>query len=136
MKYGDDPELLEWLEVHGDIARKLEKNKYINRSLEYVSEVGCHRLEDLLTTFEKVSAKLKETMLTTAQQIRKEGMQQGMQTRNLEIAKNMLLNLHLGMEVVQKATGLSRSGTQETTRRAIGSRVEQINLTSIYLQAS
>ena len=113
MKYGDNPELLEWLEVHEDIARKLEKNKYISRSLEYVSEVGCHRLEDLLTTFEKVSAKLKETMLTTAQQIRKEGMQQGMQqgmqTRNLEIAKNMLLNLHLGMEVVQKATGLSRA---------------------------
>ena len=29
--------------------------------------------------------------------------------RNLEIAKNMLLNLHLGIDVVQKATGLSRA---------------------------
>ena len=35
------------------------------------------------------------------------GMQKGMKTRSLEIAKNMLLNLHLGIEVVQKATGLS-----------------------------
>ena len=37
-----------------------------------------------------------------------QGLQKGMKTRSLEIAKNMLLNLHLGLDVVQKATGLSR----------------------------
>ena len=36
------------------------------------------------------------------------GMQKGMQTRNLEIAKTMLRQLHLDVEVVQQATGLSR----------------------------
>ena len=41
------------------------------------------------------------------QQGKQQGIQQGMKTRSLEIAKNMLLNLHLGMDVVQKATGLS-----------------------------
>ena len=41
------------------------------------------------------------------QQGRQEGMQEGMQQEKLGIAKNMLLNLHLGMDVVQKATGLS-----------------------------
>ena len=46
-----------------------------------------------------------------------QGMQQGMQTRNLEIAKNMLLNLHLGMEVVEKATGLSRAELKKLQAR-------------------
>ncbi|MCG8339956.1 MAG: Rpn family recombination-promoting nuclease/putative transposase, partial [Cytophagales bacterium] len=38
---------------------------------------------------------------------RAEGKAEEMKTRSLEIAKNMLLNLHLGIDVVQKATGLS-----------------------------
>ena len=37
-----------------------------------------------------------------------QGIQQGVQTRSLEIARNMLFNLHLDLEVIQKATGLSR----------------------------
>ena len=35
------------------------------------------------------------------------GIQQGMQQEKVEIAKNMLFNLHLDIDVVQKATGLS-----------------------------
>jgi len=38
----------------------------------------------------------------------KEGEQRGMEQEKLEIAKNMLFNLHLGLEVVQQATGLSQ----------------------------
>ena len=51
-------------------------------------------------------------MITVAQKMRQEAMQQGreegMQQEKLEIAKNMLCNLHVGMDIVQKATGLSR----------------------------
>ena len=43
----------------------------------------------------------------------KEGRQEGMQTRNWEIAKNMLLQLHLGMDVVQKATGLASEARKQ-----------------------
>ena len=42
------------------------------------------------------------------QQGMQQGIQQGMQARSLEIARNMLHQLHLGIEVVQQATGLSR----------------------------
>ena len=42
------------------------------------------------------------------QQGMQKGIQAGMQTRSLEIARTMLHQLHLGIEVVQKATGLSR----------------------------
>ena len=107
MKHAASPDLLGWLENHPAMVKKLAKNKYIKRALEYVADVGAHPLEDLLATFEKISSKLKETMLTTAQQLRKEGLQQGMQQEKLGIAKNMLWHLHLDMDIVQKATGLS-----------------------------
>ena len=103
MKYGDDPDLLLWLEANPEIVKKLAENKYIDRAIEYVADVGYHKVEDLLATFEKVSEKLKKTMLTTAQQLQ----QQGRQVKALDIAKNMLFQLHLGMDVVQKATGLT-----------------------------
>ena len=37
-----------------------------------------------------------------------QGMQQGIQIRSLEIARNMLHQLGLGIETVQQATGLSK----------------------------
>ena len=49
--------------------------------------------------------------MNVTQAIKQEGLQQGMQQgmqQGLEkAAKNMLSNLHLDMDVVQKATGLS-----------------------------
>ena len=60
-------------------------------------------------------------IMTAAQQLRQEGIQQGMeqgiqqgiQQEKLEIAKNMLFQLHLGMDIVQKATSLSREELEE-----------------------
>lgn len=40
-------------------------------------------------------------------------MQRGMQARNLEIAKRMLFQLHLGEDIVQQATGLSEAQVNE-----------------------
>ncbi|MEL6539456.1 MAG: hypothetical protein AAFP93_01625 [Bacteroidota bacterium] len=42
-----------------------------------------------------------------------QGIRQGMQDRTLEIARNMLLQLHLGMDVVQQITGLSREALKK-----------------------
>ncbi|MCG8341197.1 MAG: hypothetical protein MI674_08105, partial [Cytophagales bacterium] len=49
----------------------------------------------------------RRLIMTYSDKLRQEGRQEGIKTRSLEIAKNMLLNLHLGIDVVQKATGLS-----------------------------
>ena len=38
----------------------------------------------------------------------RQGIEQGVQQEKLGIARNMLHQLHLGIEVVQQATGLSR----------------------------
>ena len=119
MKYGDNPNFPQWLIAHPDIAQQLAENKYIERAIEYLLEVGDHKEEDLLAAFEKTSNKLKETMLTTRQRIEKRGIEQGMQqgievgkaegiqARNLEIAKQMLSNMHLDIRTVSQATGLS-----------------------------
>ena len=49
--------------------------------------------------------------MTAAQQLRQQGMQQGMQQgiqlEKLHIAKNMLSKLHLDIQTVAQATGLS-----------------------------
>jgi len=107
MKHSDNPSLLSWLVSHPAIAEKLTATKYVMRSLEYLADVGYHTPEDLLTTFEKVSAKLKETMLTTAQQLEQRGEQRGMQQEKLGIARNMLVKGY-SSEVVTELTGLSR----------------------------
>ena len=52
-------------------------------------------------------------MLTTRQQIEKRGEKRGKQTRNLEIARNMLFQLHLGLDVIEKATGLSKQELEQ-----------------------
>jgi hypothetical protein len=46
-------------------------------------------------------------MITIADAIGKEYMQQGMQQEKMSIAKNLLFNLHLDMQAVAQATGLS-----------------------------
>ena len=107
MKHVDNPNFPQWLIDHPEIAQQLAENKYIERSIEYLLEVGYHKEEDLVTAFEK-TPKLKEIMLTTRERIEKRSIEQGMQTRSLEIARNMLHQLGLGIETVQQATGLSR----------------------------
>lgn len=67
--------------------------------------------EKVVTLFKEVLSKDKEEIMTTiAQVIEKRGMekgiQQGMQARELAIAKNML-KLNLDVKLIQEATGLS-----------------------------
>jgi len=47
-------------------------------------------------------------MQTVAQEYIQQGVQQGIQQEKLPIARNLLLQLHLDMETVQKATSLSK----------------------------
>ena len=46
--------------------------------------------------------------MNVTQAIRQEGIQEGIQQEKLGIARNMLHQLHLGVDVVQQATGLSK----------------------------
>ena len=44
-------------------------------------------------------------------------MQEGEQNKALAIARNMLFQLHLGLNVIEKATGLSKRGARTITKR-------------------
>ena len=62
-------------------------------------------------TFEfikKVLTDQQAIVMTYGEQLIQEGRQEGRQEEKLGIARNMLHQLHLGLEVVQQATGLSR----------------------------
>ena len=65
------------------------------------------QLKDLAKLLSVNSKEQEELMTTIAQAIGQEYMQQGMHTRGLEIAKNMLSKLHMHIKDVQAATGLS-----------------------------
>jgi predicted transposase/invertase (TIGR01784 family) len=61
----------------------------------------------LIQAIVNIIPKRKEDIMTAAQQLEQRGMQQGMQQEKLHIAKNMLSKLHLDMQTVAQATGLS-----------------------------
>ncbi len=73
--------------------------KYIDQSK--------HSLEDLANLLSVSSQEKEEIMTTIAQSIGKEYMQQGMRQAKLRIARNMLFKLHLDVQAVKEATGLS-----------------------------
>ena len=112
MKHVNNVDVATWLCQNKQLVENLEKSEYLHRSLLYLADVNDCEVEKLVTLFEKLLPKSKENMLTIRQQIEKkgvqQGIQQGMQCRDLEIARQMLLHLHLSMDVTQKATGLSR----------------------------
>jgi Putative transposase, YhgA-like len=66
-----------------------------------------HSLADLITLTTSNEQEKEDTMITIADAIGKEYMQQGMQQEKMSIAKNLLFNLHLDMQAVAQATGLS-----------------------------
>ena len=116
MKHGDHPNFLQWLIDHPEIAQQLAENKYIERAIEYLVEVGYYTEEELLAAFKKISNKFTEVMLTTRQRIEERGIQQGMQqgreqgmqARSLEIARTMF-QAGEPIERVARWTGLSEA---------------------------
>ena len=102
LKQGKLGDFHHWIDEHQDLLND-HSIPYAEEGFHYILTVDPR--DDTLEKLQKNAApKTKEKIMNAAEKL----IQQGIQTRSLEIAKNMLLNLHLGMDVVQKATGLSR----------------------------
>jgi predicted transposase/invertase (TIGR01784 family) len=85
---------------------------YAEEGFHYILSVDPR--EDILEKLEGgADPKTKDKIMSAAQRLIQQGMQQGMQQEKLEIAKNMLFQLHLGMDIIQKATSLSREELEE-----------------------
>jgi predicted transposase/invertase (TIGR01784 family) len=116
LKQGRERTFLNWITAHPEEIKKLVDRFYGISGIIYILGVEKkHSAEELLKAIENIVPQRKEDIMTAAQQLRqegkKEGMQQGrkegMQQEKLHIAKNMLSKLHLDMQTVAKATGLS-----------------------------
>ena len=107
MKYARSPKFLDWLKEHKEVAEQFAEHKYIDRALIYLLEVGDHDESELRDALKSASEKLEDKMLTTGRKIENRGRREGRREEKYSVARNML-NLHLGIDVVQQATGLSR----------------------------
>ena len=83
-------------------------DSYLRSILDYAASLKPGVGKKTFTFIKKVLTDKQDIVMTYGEHLRREGRQQGMQTKSLEIARNMLHQLHLGIEVVQQVTGLSR----------------------------
>ncbi|MEM7383245.1 MAG: hypothetical protein AAF400_02950, partial [Bacteroidota bacterium] len=91
-------------------------DSYLSSIFEYIAslekEVGKEVYQFIQAVFTNKTAMImtygEQLVQQGVQQGMQQGIQQGMQTRNWEIARTMLHNLHLGVDVVEQATGLSK----------------------------
>ena len=86
--------------------------EYLSIILTYVASLEAAVGEKIYKFLEEVLTDKQNSIMTYGEKLEQRGRQEGMQTKSLKIAKNML-QLHLGLEVVQQVTGLS---SQELAR--------------------
>ena len=118
LKQGKLKDFHHWIDEHPGLLND-PTIPYAEEGFNYILTVDPR--EDTLEKLQKnASPKTKESIMNAAEKLIQQGLQKGMKTRSLEIAKNMLLNLHLGLDVVQKATGLSREELNKLPTKSIG----------------
>ncbi|MCG8340916.1 MAG: hypothetical protein MI674_06640, partial [Cytophagales bacterium] len=122
LKQGKLKDFHGWIDKHPGLIND-PTIPYAEEGFNYILAVDPR--EDTLEKLQKNAApKTKESIMNAAEKLIQQGMQkgiqQGMQKEKLGIAKNMLLNLHLGLDVVQKATGLSREELNKLPTKSIG----------------
>ena len=110
LKRASSSNFLEWMRSHKQLLRDLSASHYLNINIDYICQAGEE--EEITKTFVEVYPELKETIMTTIKQIemrvRDSALQEGMQTKGMQIAKNMFSQVNLGIDVVQKVTGLTK----------------------------
>ena len=112
LKRASKPNFLSWLKANRSLLRSHASVSYFKEIVLYCLEVADADADKIIEALASIDPNLNEPIMRAVQQIEARGeargRQEGMQTRNLEIAKTMLRQLHLGVEVVEQATGLSR----------------------------
>ncbi len=108
LKQSRERTFLNWMKERPEAVVKMLDRDYGISSIIYILSVESkYGSEEILDTIENIVPHRKKDTMTAAQQLRQEGRQEGMHAEKLHIAKNMLSNLHLDMQTVAQATGLS-----------------------------
>ncbi|MEO1300692.1 MAG: Rpn family recombination-promoting nuclease/putative transposase [Bacteroidota bacterium] len=106
MKHGDKPHFLLWIRSRPEMARIIGKDLDRIPVMEFLTQVRYEKAETILQAFEEVSEELTNHMLTTAEQLLEQGKEAGIQETKQNIAKCMLQELNMDIDLVQRATGL------------------------------
>ncbi|MEM7383226.1 MAG: Rpn family recombination-promoting nuclease/putative transposase, partial [Bacteroidota bacterium] len=83
-------------------------DSYLSSIFEYIASLEKEVGKEVYQFIQAVFTNKTAMIMTYGEQLVQQGVQQGMQTRNWEIARTMLHNLHLGVDVVEQATRLSK----------------------------
>jgi predicted transposase/invertase (TIGR01784 family) len=118
LKRASRANFIEWMKEHKELMRKLPAGPYLNIGVDYALGVSKGKAEDIIDSFILVYPELKDVIMTAATQLRREGEKIGMQQGIMEVAKNMILKLHLDIDTVQKATELTKEELQEIIKEA------------------
>ncbi len=111
LKQNRKEDIYTMLEKYGYLFQK-EEIPYLEEAIIYI--LDCESDEKTLKKLQEITdPKYKNVVMSIVQKLRtegrQEGRQEGMHTRTLDIARNMLNNLKLGIDVIQQATGLSKA---------------------------
>ena len=109
LKYGQEPSIIAQLKQNPALLKKLMERVYGKSGVSYILGVEkTKNASEVLEEIKKLVPDKKDDIMSAANQLVEQGVQQGKKEGIFTVAKNMLHNLHMGIDVVQQATGLSR----------------------------
>ena len=112
LKRASKPNFLSWLKANRSLLRRHASVPYFKECVLYCLEVVNADADTIIEALASIDPKLNEPIMRAVQQLeergRQEGRQEGMQTRSLEIARNMF---QAGEPIARVArwTGLSEA---------------------------
>ena len=108
LKNIDRADFLPWMVENKELLRSLTTAKRMIVSIfDYVYNVREEETEKIMSTFAKVYPEQESKIMSAKKRDTIEAKEQGMQQGIQNVAKNMLQQLKLGIDVVKQATGLS-----------------------------
>ncbi len=108
LKHSQERSLLAWIKANPVLVQKLLSRLYGISGVVYILGVEqTYSSEELINAIVEVAPNKKEDIMTAAQQLMQQGMQQGMHNKALGIARN-LLRKNMDVSFITETTGLDK----------------------------
>jgi predicted transposase/invertase (TIGR01784 family) len=108
LKQGIKREFLSWITKNKELIAKLFDRVYGESGIIYILDTDeKNDSQELIDAIITVVPDKKEIIMTAAQQLRQQGMQEGIHTKAIDIAKNMLKK-GFDISFIQEMTGLTQ----------------------------
>lgn len=119
LKKGGSANFLSWMANNKALLRSLTVvEEMVVSCFDYIYNISEEEPKEIVDTFVRVYPEQKDHIMTARIRDRRDAMQQGLQQGILQVAENMLRQLHIGIDKVQQATGLSRGELERIAQQA------------------